>query len=244
MEKEKPIKPKLPEDAPQDIVAAVPGVLYIDVTSDDAKKEAIDDAVNVFGGALQAEDFIVDDGTALLRASNGVITKAAEDALAKNSERATVAEMHTLPIFGVESSDIKEAGAVVAVGFEMKGSEFLAAKPEDVRLLKVQGSAAGKFFKYAASDSAFGDGCFTVQDENDKIFPGAFEAETKYKLVLFINDNGEFDLRKTEREILDPAAIVKTEARPSGGSSSGCSAGLGIFALLALLPLAAARRRR
>ncbi|WP_353954552.1 Synerg-CTERM sorting domain-containing protein, partial [uncultured Cloacibacillus sp.] len=32
--------------------------------------------------------------------------------------------------------------------------------------------------------------------------------------------------------------------KPSGGSSSGCSAGVGVLALLALLPLAAARRRK
>ena len=244
VEKEKPIKPRLPEGAPQDIIAAAPKVIYIDVTSDDVKKEAIDAVVLSAGGALQTEDIVVNEDTALMEAAGDTITKAAKDALAKNSEGATVVKVRPLPVFGVESGDIKEAGAVVAVGFEMKGSEFLAAKPEDVRLLKVQGSAAGKFFEYAASESAFGDGRFTVQDENDKIFTGALEADTKYKLVFFIKDNGEFDLRDAEREILDPAALVKTEARPSGGSSSGCSAGVGVLALLALLPLAAAKRRK
>ena len=237
-EKEKPVKPNLPEESPKDIIAVIPGVIYIDVTSADAKKEAVEDVVEAVGGVLKAEDLVVNEETALIEAAESTVVKAAEKALADKGERATVAKVRPLPVFAVESGDITEAGAVVAVGFEMKGSEFLAAKPKDVRLLKVQGSAAGKFFEYTSDPKAFGDGSFTVQDENDAVFAGTFAADTKYKLVLFIKDNGEFDLRSAEREICDPAAIVQTESKASSGSSGGCSAGFAALALIALLPLA------
>ena len=237
-EKEKPVKPNLPEESPKDIIAVIPGVIYIDVTSADAKKEAVEDVVEAVGGVLKAEDLVVNEETALIEAAESTVVKAAEKALADKGERAAVAKVRPLPVFAVESGDITEAGAVVAVGFEMKGSEFLAAKPKDVRLLKVQGSAAGKFFEYTSDPKAFGDGSFTVQDENDAVFAGTFDADTKYKLVLFIKDNGEFDLRSAEREICDPAAIVQTESKASSGSSGGCSAGFAALALIALLPLA------
>ena len=221
-----------------------PGVIYIDVTSADAKKEAVEDVVEAVGGVLKAEDLVVNEETALIEAAESTVVKAAEKALADKGERATVAKVRPLPVFAVESGDITEAGAVVAVGFEMKGSEFLAAKPEEVRLLKVQGSAAGKFFEYTSDPKAFGDGSFTVQDENDAVFAGTFAADTKYKLVLFIKDNGEFDLRSAEREICDPAAIVQTESKASSGSSGGCSAGFAALALIALLPLAMRGKKR
>ena len=243
-EKEKPVKPNLPEESPKDIITAIPGVIYIDVTSADAKKEAVEDVVAAVGGVLKAEDLVVNEETALIEAAESTVVKAAEKELADKGERATVAKVRPLPVFAVESGDITEAGAVVAVGFEMKGSEFLAAKPEEVRLLKVQGSAAGKFFEYTSDPKAFGDGSFTVQDENDAVFAGTFDADTKYKLVLFIKDNGEFDLRSAEREICDPAAIVQTESKASSGSSGGCSAGFAALALIALLPLAMRGKKR
>lgn len=243
-EKEKPVKPNLPEESPKDIIAVIPGVIYIDVTSADAKKEAVEDVVAAVGGVLKAEDLVVNEETALIEAAESTVVKSAEKALADKGERATVAKVRPLPVFAVESGDITEAGAVVAVGFEMKGSEFLAAKPEEVRLLKVQGSAAGKFFEYTSDPKAFGDGSFTVQDENDAVFAGTFDADTKYKLVLFIKDNGEFDLRSAEREICDPAAIVQTESKASSGSSGGCSAGFAALALIALLPLAMRGKKR
>ena len=243
-EKEKPVKPNLPEESPKDIIAVIPGVIYIDVTSADAKKEAVEDVVEAVGGVLKAEDLVVNEETALIEAAESTVVKAAEKALADKGERATVAKVRPLPVFAVESGDITEAGAVVAVGFEMKGSEFLAAKPEEVRLLKVQGSAAGKFFEYTSDPKAFGDGSFTVQDKNDAVFAGTFAADTKYKLVLFIKDNGEFDLRSAEREICDPAAIVQTESKASSGSSGGCSAGFAALALIALLPLAMRGKKR
>ena len=243
-EKEKPVKPNLPEESPKDIIAVIPGVIYIDVTSADAKKEAVEDVVEAVGGVLKAEDLVVNEETALIEAAESTVVKAAEKALADTGERATVAKVRPLPVFAVESGDLTEAGAVVAVGFEMKGSEFLAAKPEEVRLLKVQGSAAGKFFEYTSDPKAFGDGSFTVQDENDAVFAGTFAADTKYKLVLFIKDNGEFDLRSAEREICDPAAIVQTESKASSGSSGGCSAGFAALALIALLPLAMRGKKR
>ncbi|MFR5880055.1 MAG: hypothetical protein ACLUEQ_04190 [Cloacibacillus evryensis] len=137
-EKEKPVKPNLPEESPKDIIAVIPGVIYIDVTSADAKKEAVEDVVAAVGGVLKAEDLVVNEETALIEAAESTLVKAAEKALADKGERATVAKVRPLPVFAVESGDITEAGAVVAVGFEMKGLEFLAAKPEEVRLLKVR----------------------------------------------------------------------------------------------------------
>ncbi|WP_303322719.1 hypothetical protein, partial [Cloacibacillus evryensis] len=90
-EKEKPVKPNLPEESPKDIIAAIPGVIYIDVTSADAKKEAVEDVVEAVGGVLKAEDLVVNEETALIEAAESTVVKAAEKALADKGERATVA---------------------------------------------------------------------------------------------------------------------------------------------------------
>ena len=70
-------------------------------------------------------------------------------------------------------------------------------------------------------------------------------ADTEYDLVLFIKDGGRFDLDKADAVVADPPAVVQTEKKASGGSSSGCNGGFGALLLLgaAMLPLVYRKKR-
>ena len=68
-------------------------------------------------------------------------------------------------------------------------------------------------------------------------FGGTFDGEAYYNVVLYIADNGPYDLDGAEGTITDPTAIVRYGAQKqsvSGGSGGGCSAGFGAAALFAL----------
>lgn len=246
--KEAPVKPTLPIGTPEGITAAKPGLAYIDPADEKEKEETVNMLISAIKpGTLTSADLTVNEETQLLQTSPSTAKSAAEQALKDKGLTAPVTAVRPLPIFTITSEDVTTAGTVVAVAFDLKGSEFKAESPELLQIVKIISSSSGKFFKYAPKASDFGDGAFTVQDASDNIFTGKFEADRTYRLVLFIKDNGDFDLMNEERAILDPAAMVATEApKPSGSSSSsGCNTGFGAFALaaLALLPALRAKKR-
>ena len=151
---------------------------------------------------------------------------------------------YMLPIF----TAVKTAGStaeIIACSFMVNKADLLAAKPEEVKLLKIKGKTSSLLFKYSDKAEDFlKDGCFTVQTSDDKIAPRAGAlTEDKYKVTVFIKDNGLYDLDETSGSILDPAAIVKTSEGGSSGGSSGCSAGFGALALLAIVPIIVRRKR-
>ena len=51
--------------------------------------------------------------------------------------------------------------------------------------------------------------------------------------MLYIADNGAYDLDEDEGKIIDPTAVVKyaAPARAASGGGGGCSAGVGAAAL-------------
>ena len=122
-----------------------------------------------------------------------------------------------------------------------------AALVKDVKVMKVMSAEMGEFFTLAAVPEDFTDKHFAIQaaDENKVLSAESpIVPEGTYKLVLFIEDNGDFDLCKDEAgRVVDPVAIVSTTAptpkpQPHGSSSSGCSAaGWGALVLLAAMPL-------
>ena len=81
------------------------------------------------------------------------------------------------------------------------------------------------------------DGSFEIYCADWSEFGGTFSAAQDYIVVLYIADNGAYDLDKDEGKIIDPTAVVKYAAparASSGGSGGGCSAGFGAAALFAL----------
>ena len=154
----------------------------------------------------------------------------------------------TLPIITATISD----GKVAALAMKTTGAQLGAAANNivsDITLIKILKDETGAKFGYTAEPSGYADQSFTLKnaDGNNLAFTDKIDPAATYTLILFVKDNGEFDYDNTTGSVIDPVAMAMNEAKapkPSGGSSSGCSAGVGILALLALLPLAAARRRK
>ena len=174
---------------------------------------------------------------------------AAEAAVkASLAEDETLAEsVYRLPVFSVSTSSPTAAAAWI-----VQGPALLADNIEDVDIRKIiSGKEAAKFV-YKAAD--FTDGSFTILTTDGKQAFGHIDRTAKYQILLFIADNGSFDLNKAEDIIADPAVIVRTsktepmpepEPAPSGGGGGGggCSAGWGALALLAAVPLFARRKK-
>ncbi|WP_168950415.1 Ig-like domain-containing protein [Cloacibacillus porcorum] len=154
----------------------------------------------------------------------------------------------TLPIITATISD----GKVAALAMKTTGAQLGAAANNivsDITLIKILKDETGAKFGYTAEPAGYADQSFTLKnaDGNNLAFTDKIDPAATYTLILFVKDNGEFDYDKTTGSVIDPVAMAMNEAKapkPSGGSSSGCSAGVGVLALLALLPLAAARRRK
>lgn len=161
------------------------------------------------------------------------------------TEGGDYSDAYMLPIFTATKTAGSTAG-IIACSFTVNKADLLADTPEEVELLKIKGKTTTLAFEYSDKAEDFlKDGYFTIQTTDNKIADraAAFTAD-KYKVTMFIKDNGEYDLDPTAESILDPAAIVKASETPtpSGGSSGGCSAGFAALALLALIPLAVKRK--
>ena len=154
----------------------------------------------------------------------------------------------TLPIITATISD----GKVAALAMKTTGAQLGAAANNivsDITLIKILKDETGAKFGYTAEPAGYADQSFTLKnaDGNNLAFTDKIDPTATYTLILFVKDNGEFDYDNTTGSVIDPVAMAMNEAKapkPSGGSSSGCSAGVGVLALLALLPLAAARRKK
>jgi hypothetical protein len=178
------------------------------------------------------------------KVSNGYVVKQSlSEKLAEEELGYGVDKVNPLPMFTAELTE----GQVASVGFKVKGSDLLAATPQDVRLLKILGAAECEFFRFAGTPAEYADGAFTILDGNNTI-PRTIESGNEYTLALFIEDDGTFDLDKGDGsgKIFDPAAIIgATNNQQSGGSGSGgCDAGAGAFALLFLAAAALFKSRR
>ena len=219
---------------------------------------AISDDIDViataeaFTNTEEAAEAISSDIALEQQEENGPVypTQDAAEAAVKASlaEDETLAEsVYRLPVFSVSTSSPTAAAAWI-----VKGYALLADKIEDVDIRKIiSGKEAAKFI-YKAAD--FTDGSFTILKMDGTLASGTItNKEEEFQILLFIADNGSFDLNKEEGMIADPAVIVRTsktepapepEPTPSGGGGSGgCSAGWGALALLAVVPLFARRKK-
>ena len=162
----------------------------------------------------------------------------------------TVSGISLFPVFTAESDELKQ-NSLGAVAFAVSGEAFGDGSTlADVAVCKV--FPDGTALEYKEAGASLADGTFTVTEADGATLSGPFDAEKKYIITLYIADNGDYDLDKTDGNIIDPTAIVtlKTpEPQPaptaSNSGGGGCSAAHSATALMALatLPLIARRKK-
>ena len=151
-----------------------------------------------------------------------------------------------LPLFSLNTS---KTGSTAVTAFTVSGDSLMAEHPEDVKVVKTRPDGTGVLYKYAATPADYTDGHFTIQTSDDVVMAQGSQivASDSYRLVLYIKDNGDYDICKTDCKIIDPVALVKASAKPdkdtASSSGGGCSAGAGALALLALVPLFRRKKR-
>ena len=133
---------------------------------------------------LKSDDLEVKDNKVYL-------TKNLAEQVAKDLLKVNEVNTHILPIFEVDS--ISPHGLVAQVKFKVKGSDLLAALPNEINLIGMISPTTGKLFSYAGTVADYGDGRFTLQ-VGGAIHSGPINPDIEYDLVAFIKDGGVFDL--------------------------------------------------
>ena len=186
------------------------------------------------------------DVSAFRVGSNGIlylnsekVSAAVKDA--EDRDNLKVSAIIPLPLFSVE---VSAAGKIAAAGIIISGDRLMADTPQKVALVKTRPDGTGEFFAYAEDQDAFGNKRFTLQTMDDKMMAPTdkIDPAQPYKLVLYIQDNSNFDMDPADRSIIDPIAVVKLaegSPAPTGGSSGGGCNGAGYagIILLAAIPV-------
>ena len=148
-----------------------------------------------------------------------------------------VEEISLFPVFTAagENDELTE-GAVAEVAFTVSGEVFGDGSTlDDIAVCKIKPNGECLRYTLLTGDEA-ADGSFEIYCADWSEFGGTFSAAQDYIVVLYIADNGAYDLDKDEGKIIDPTAVVKyaAPARASSGGGGGCSTGFGAAALFAL----------
>ncbi|WP_302806013.1 Synerg-CTERM sorting domain-containing protein [Cloacibacillus porcorum] len=223
-----PIAPVLPDvsDDVKEEVKPVVGATETDTAEAAAKLDGI------------TEDMLEIDKDEIVAVKADTVVKVVENIA--TLENVTSADVLPLPVFTAKV----ESKKTVMISFSLAGADLKAAKPEDVKVLKVLGADSGRLFKYASDITADMDEKFTIQKVDGTIFKGAIEGSETYILSIFIKDGGAFDLDEADGSVADPAAILATKTvEPHHSSSSGCNAGFAGLLLLAAVPFIYRRKR-
>ena len=224
-----PIEPVLPDvsDDVKEEVKPVVGETETDTAEAAAKLDGI------------TEDMLEIDKDEIVAVKADTVVKVVKNIA--TLENVTSADVLPLPVFTAKVDSKK----TVMISFSLAGADLKAAKPEDVKVLKILGADSGRLFKYASEITADMDEKFTIQKVDGTIFKGAIEGSETYILSLFVKDGGAFDLDEADGSVADPAAILatKTVEPHHGGSSSGCNAGFAGLLLLAAVPFIYRRKR-
>lgn len=153
---------------------------------------------------------------------------------ARNVERVSL-----FPVFTARGGEdgALDSGVVAAAAFTVPGEIFGdGCGLGDVAVCKVKPD--GTCLRYSRDeDGAAADGEFQIYNEDWSDFGGTFDGGAKYNVVLYIADDGPYDLDGAAGAIADPTAIVRYGAEKraaSGGGGGGCSAGFGAAALFAV----------
>ena len=173
------------------------------------------------------------------------VAEAARAAAEKAYGKALPVKVNPMPILKMKL-DEKGSADIAVMGIELIGSVLGGASPADVKLVKVTGPETGVLLGYLSDPAKFGDvkdGAFTILDDKGTVV-SYIDPGKKYVLTLLIKDNGDYDLSKEEKTIVDPVVIL-TRKTPtptpmptptptptpdlphSNKGSSGCDAGFG-----------------
>ena len=224
-------RPK-PETPVVDPAVDVPA--NVDTAKQPEEFSGVNEAAEALSSDITAGDLEISDGAVFIKGAK------ADEIIKASLENESLDKIQPLPLFSVNTG--KE---IAAAAWKLKGAALLADTFDKVDVRKIVSGTEVLKFEYKTS--GFTDGSFTILDMEGKLAAGAVTAENDYQLLLFIADNGSYDLDKTAGVVTDPAVIIKTTATPepaSGGSSGGCAAGVGAFALIALCPLIFRKRSR
>ena len=154
-----------------------------------------------------------------------------------------VKDIALFPVFAADSTELAD-NPLGAVAFMVGGDAFGDGSTlADIAICKVKPD--GSALEYKEAGASPGDGTFTVTEADGAALSGPFDADKKYIITLYIEDNGSYDLDKNTGSIVDPTAIVSYKKPETHGSGGGCSAVSGAAALLALvgLPLIARKKK-
>ena len=232
-----PVKPELPKDTPAEVKPVEAKIYAVAPDATDAEKNnVIRDASEKLEG-ISSGDLVVDaSGAITVKAET--VRNAASSLVAYNE---TITKVGPLPVFNAEVAKAQTA----AVAYKIKGKDLYATDPSKINVIKYLGSGEAARFVYAAAAADFADESYTVMLHGTSTIADSIAADTEYDLVLFIKDGGRFDLDKADAFVADPPAVVQTEKKASGGSSSGCNGGFGALLLLgaAMLPLVYRKKR-
>ncbi len=129
------------------------------------------------------------------------------------------------------------SGVVAAFAFTVPGEIFGdGCGFGDVAVCKVKPD--GTCLGYSRDeDGVAAEGEFQIYNDDWSDFGGIFDGGAKYNIVLYIADDGPYDLDGAAGAIADPTAIVRYGAEKqavSGGGGGGCSAGFGAAVLFAV----------
>ncbi|MGE9959389.1 Ig-like domain-containing protein [Cloacibacillus porcorum] len=224
------------KDKPENVEAATPAI-----------KEATEDAKDDIAGATNIKK------ENLVATANGTLT--ISPVLAKSAlEEVMSADKEVAPknvvLLPIVSTNVKEKN-VAAMAFSMTGAQLGAEDGTvagDVKIIKVLADGKGAQFGYASSAAGYQDETFTLKDANDKTLALTDKVvkTSDYKLIIFVADDGKFDLDKTPGSVVDPIAVATNAAKPAPtphSSSSGCNAGFAGLLLLAAVPFIYRRKR-
>ena len=232
-----PVKPQLPKDTPAEVKPVEAKIYAVAPDATPAEKNnVIRDTSEKLEG-ISSGDLVVDaSGAITVKAET--VRNAASSLVAYNE---TITKVGPLPVFNAEVAKAQTA----AVAYKIKGKDLYATDPSKINVIKYLGSGEAARFVYAAAAADFADESYTVMLHGTSTIADSIAADTEYDLVLFIKDGGRFDLDKADAFVADPPAVVQTEKKASGGSSSGCNGGFGALLLLgaAMLPLVYRKKR-
>ncbi|MCD7953012.1 MAG: Ig-like domain-containing protein [Synergistaceae bacterium] len=234
-------KPHLPGGTNPEVTAAAAEITTVkEEATEEEKTAAVVKASEKLASVTSADVEINKTGGAAIKAD---AAKEAAGKIMKDGER--LSAVLPLPIFTTKITE----GGTVAVAFKVTGEEFGVSDPAKARILKYldSPSKSGEWFEYASDPAAFGDRRFTILTGGADEVTHTIEVGKEYDLVVFVKDNGDYDLNKAAGIVADPVAIIKTTAAAEpghSGGSGGCSVGLGLLSFISLAVLPAVSRKR
>lgn len=176
---------------------------------------------------------------------NGKLTEVAARALIKTDEQ-------LVPLSTVISH--VDNGKIAPITFTVTGDQIVSGDHSinwtDAHIYKIVANG-GKFESWplaaAPTMNDVTDGRFQIFDHTGKklvstqISGKRDDTLSSYRLVIYVKDNGDFDLNGESGVVVDPVVVAKNSSTYGGSSGGSCATGAGIVAAIAAL--VALRRR-